>query len=94
MLYVIIAVVGLCFIGAFVPPLARFAVVLISLVLLGGLGYLLSRAKPGTIDVATWAVCSLVVVAVVYLGWVIFGIRRAQGAAESASSRRRKQLRP
>jgi hypothetical protein len=64
------------------------------LALIGGVAFFLSRAKSGTIDVATWAVCFFVVAAVVYLRWMIFGIRRNQGEAEggSSTSRRRRQL--
>jgi hypothetical protein len=94
MLYLVFALVGLCFIGAFFPPMARLAVSLICLALIGGVAFFLSRAKSGTIDVATWAVCFFVVAAVVYLRWMIFGIRRNQGEAEggSSTSRRRRQL--
>ena len=94
MLYLVFALVGLCFIGAFFPPMARVAVSLICLALIGGVAFFLSRAQPGTIDVTTWAVCFFIVGAVVYLGWVIFGIRRDQGEAEggSSTSRRHRQL--
>jgi hypothetical protein len=94
MLFLVFAIVGLCFIGAFFPLMGRLAVILICLGLLGGLGFFLSRAKPETVDVTTWAVCFFIAGAVVYIGWVIFGIRRDQGEAKggSSTSRRRSQL--
>jgi hypothetical protein len=67
MLYLLlVAILVLCFIGAFFRSTSRMAVALIGLV---------AYVQPSTCDeIATWIVCALAVAAVVYFGWMIFGI--------------------
>ena len=64
--------------------MTRMAVALIGLVAFAGAAYLLVHVQPSTGDeIATWIVCALAVAAVVYFGWMIFGITQPSSAPEA-----------